>query len=80
MFHWTAFPIGMREVINLMVAKPASIRFFVIFLSPLYLLYYRRASTADSVTPTTAFKSSREADLFCCLMKILTPVYFRQSY
>lgn len=76
MFHWTAVPIGMKEVINLMVAKPASVRFFVISISPVYLLYYRRASSTDSVTPTTAFKSSSEADLCCCLMTILTPVVF----
>jgi len=73
MFQWRAFPIGMKEVINLMSAKPANVGVFVIFLSPLCLLYYRRASSTDNITLTADFKASSEADFFCGLMEILTP-------
>jgi hypothetical protein len=48
--------------------------FFVIFLRPFYLLYYRRASSTDNIMPTTAFKTSSEADFFCGLVEVLTPV------
>jgi len=70
----TAFPTGMREIINLMAAKTAIVGVFVIFLSPLRLLYYRRANSTDNITPTADFKASSEADIFCGLMEILTPV------
>jgi hypothetical protein len=54
-----------------MAAKPANVGFFVIFLSPLYLLYYRRASGTDNIT-TTGFKAPGEAHFFCGLVEILT--------
>jgi hypothetical protein len=58
---------------NLMAAKPVNVRFFVIFLSPVYLLYYRRASSTENIIPTTAFKTSSEAEFFCGLVEVLTP-------
>jgi hypothetical protein len=73
-FQWTAFPVYMKEVINLMAAKPASVRFFVIFLSLLYSLYYRRASSTENIMPTTAFKTASEAEFFCGLLEVLIPV------
>ena len=68
------FPIGTWEVINTMAAKPANVGFFIISLSPLYLLYYLRASSTENITPTTDFKVSGEADFFCGLLEILTPL------